>query len=114
MQSEIGIEGRMIEERRPVGLSVVLDVVEIVRVVGVVAGSEVGQVGVGPGSGIVRGLIVAVVAIGLENPWVGPMEVVHFQIVVALTVGVPAARFVAGPVSTPAAKYTRMDRTQCP
>lgn len=50
MQSEIEIEGRMIEERRPVALSVALDVAEIVRAGGVVAGSEVGRLEVGPGS----------------------------------------------------------------
>lgn len=48
MQSESVIEGRMTEERRPVGLLGVLwgvlCVVKIVRVVGVAAGPEAGQV----------------------------------------------------------------------
>lgn len=67
MRSESEIAGRMIEERRLVGLLAVLDAVETVRVVGVV-GFEVGRVGVEPGFGFVRGLIAVVVAIELESP----------------------------------------------
>lgn len=68
MQHESGIEGRTIEERRLVGLLVVLDAVEIVRVVGVVVGLEVDRAGVeyGLGTGIRRTGVV--VAIELESP----------------------------------------------
>ena len=63
MQSESAIEGRMIEERRLVGLLGVLYVVEIVRLVGVAAGPEAGQVAAEHGLEIVWGLTAAVVAI---------------------------------------------------
>lgn len=68
MQSESGIEGRMIEQRRLAGLLVVLDAVEIVRVVGVVVGCEVGQVGVESGFGPGTKRTGVVVAIELESP----------------------------------------------
>lgn len=61
-----------------------------------------------------KGLIAAVVAIGLESLWAGLTEVVQFQIVMVLTVEVAPARLLIGPLSTPAAEYMRMDRTQCP
>lgn len=68
MQSESEIEGRRMEQRRLVGLLVVLDVVETVRVVGVVVDFGAGRVEAVPeiGTGIKRtGMVVA---IGLEHP----------------------------------------------
>ena len=83
VQSESGIEGRMIEERRRVGLSVVLDAVEIVRAVGVVVGSEVGRVGLEPGTGTGIKRTGVVVAIELESLWVGLTGAAHCEIVAA-------------------------------
>ena len=83
MQSESGTEGRMIEETRLVGLSVVLDAVEIERAVGVFVGSEVGRVGVEPGTGTGIKWTGVVVAIELESLWTGPTGAAHCEIVAA-------------------------------
>lgn len=108
MQRESEIEGRMIEETRLVGLLVVLDAAEIAQVVGVAVGFEVGRVGVehGLGTGIKRTGVV--VAIELESPSAGPMEVVHCETVVA------SALSVAVPVLMAAARYRHTDRTLSP
>lgn len=66
-QSHSEIEERVIEERRLVGLLVVLDVVEIVRVVGAAVGSGVGRVGVEPELGIGIKRTGGVVAIEWES-----------------------------------------------
>ena len=68
MQNESGIEGRTIEEKRLGGLLVVLDAVEIVRVVEVVVGPEVDRAGVEHGLGTGKRRTGVVVAIELESP----------------------------------------------
>ena len=114
MQSERVIQGKMIEGRLPVVLSVVLDVVETEQAVGVVVDFGAGRVGVEPEIGTVGGLVAVAVAIELESPLAVPMEIIHCEIVVALTVEAASAPLVAVLVSMPAEKYRRTDRTQCP
>ena len=104
----------MLEGRRLEGLLVVLGVVEIAQAVEAVVGLEADLAEVEPGPGVVRALIAVVAAIEVKSLWVGLMEVVHCEIVVALTVEVAAARLVAVPISMLAAKYRHMDRIQCP
>lgn len=104
----------MLEGRRLEGLLVVLGVAEIAQAVVVVVDFEADLAGVEHGLGIVTALIAVVGAIEVESLYVGLMEVVHCEIVVALTVEAAAARLVVVPVSMLAAKYRHTDRIQCP
>ena len=92
----------------------VLGVVEIAQAVEAVVDLEADLAGVESGLVVVRALIAVVAAIEVKSLWVGLMEVVHYEIVVALTVEAAAARLVAVPVSMLAANYRRTDRIQCP
>lgn len=114
MWSESGIEGRMIGGRRLEGLWVVLGAVEIVPAVEDVVGFGAGLVGAGRGFEAGIQWTEVAVAIELESPLAGLMEVVRCEIVEALVPKAAFATSVVVVILVPVEIYTRTDRTQHP